>query len=357
MLINISAHALRRFNYIYGMNNTTFNERLRQVILLAIVIVLAILFIGQLYIFLPGVLGGVTLYILSRRLYFQLIYKRKWKKGWTALLFIFAYIIIISIPIYFSIKLVSPKINAMISNPDEIMKGIKVFSDKVKSLTGMELFNDQTTTNLSKKISEIIPGLLNSTATVFTNLIMMFFLLYYMLVSGREIERYITRIIPLKPQNIDQLARETRIMIKANALGIPIICIVQGVTAAIGYCIFGIHDWAMWGFITGVFAFFPLVGTMIVWVPLVVFQLASGQTWPAVGLAIYSIVVTGNVDYITRLGLMKRMGDVHPVVTVIGVIIGLSLFGFIGLIFGPLLVSYFIVLIKIYMNEFTNEEI
>lgn len=338
------------------MNNATFNDRLRQVVLFALIVVLAILFVGQLYIFLPGLLGGVTLYILSRRWYFQLIFKRKWKKGWTALLFIFGYIIIISIPVYFSIKLVTPKINAIISNPGQIMDGIRVFSDKIKGLTGIELFTPQTTTNLSKKISEIIPGLLNSTANVLTNLIMMFFLLYYMLVSGREIERYLNRIIPLKPENIDQLARETRVMIKANALGIPIICLVQGCTAAIGYWIFGLEDWAMWGFITGVFAFFPLVGTMIVWVPLVVFQVASGHTWPAIGLGIYSIIVTGNVDYITRLGLMKRMGDVHPVITVIGVIIGLGLFGFIGLIFGPLLVSYFIVLVKIYMNEFTKEE-
>jgi predicted PurR-regulated permease PerM len=338
------------------MNNATFNDRLRQVVLFALIVVLAILFVGQLYIFLPGLLGGVTLYILSRRWYFQLIFKRKWKKGWTALLFIFGYIIIISIPVYFSIKLVTPKINAIISNPGQIMDGIRVFSDKIKGLTGIELFTPQTTTNLSKKISEIIPGLLNSTANVLTNLIMMFFLLYYMLVSGREIERYLNRIIPLKPENIDQLARETRVMIKANALGIPIICLVQGCTAAIGYWIFGLEDWAMWGFITGVFAFFPLVGTMIVWVPLVVFQVASGHTWPAIGLGIYSIIVTGNVDYITRLGLMKRMGDVHPVITVIGVIIGLGLFGFIGLIFGPLLVSYFIVLVKIYMNEFTKDE-
>ena len=67
---------------------------------------------------------------------------------------------------------------------------------------------------------------------------------------------------------------------------------------------------------------------------------------------IYSIVVTGNVDYITRLGLLKKIGNVHPMITVLGVIVGLKLFGFMGLIFGPLLISYFIILLKIYMNEF-----
>ena len=177
-----------------------------------------------------------------------------------------------------------------------------------------------------------------------------------MLVNGKEIERYLNKVIPLKRHNVNQLASETKLMIRANAIGIPIICIVQGIFATLGYWIFGVDDWALWGFVTGVFAFFPLVGTMIVWVPIMVYMLASGITWPAIGLGIYSIIVTGNVDYITRLGLLKKMGNVHPLITVIGVIAGLNLFGFMGLIFGPLLVSYFIVLVKIYFNEFSQTE-
>ncbi len=184
---------------------------------------------------------------------------------------------------------------------------------------------------------------------------MMFFLLYYLLVSGKEIEKYLNHIIPLKPENVVKLGIETDIMIRANALGIPIICFVQGVFAAIGYLIFGVENWGMWGFITGVFAFFPLVGTMIIWVPLVIYLYSTNQNFTATGLTIYSIVVTGNVDYITRLGLLKKLGNVHPMITVLGVIVGLQLFGFMGLIFGPLLISYFIILLKIYINEFTNK--
>ena len=156
------------------------------------------------------------------------------------------------------------------------------------------------------------------------------------------------------------LAAETKRIVKANALGIPLISIIQGVTATLGYFIFGVKGFALWGFLTGVCAFFPVVGTMIVWVPLVVYMYTLDQTWQATGLLLYSVIVTGNVDYISRITIMKKMGDVHPVVTVLGVIVGLGLFGFIGLIFGPLLVSYVIVLFKIYMSEFvdtTPEEI
>lgn len=333
--------------------NHQFNNRLRQLLLLTLIVVLAILLVSELYIFLPGLLGGITLYILSRTLYFRLIFKRKWKKGWTALLFMLAYIIIISIPVYFSIKLVSPTINNIIENQDKVMQDLREFSANVKEHTGIQLFSEENTRSVTQKISAFVPKLLNSTASVFTNLLMMFFLLYYLLVSGRDVEKYLNRIIPLKPANIDILASETKSMIRANALGIPIICIVQGATAALGYWIFGVKDWGMWGFITGVFAFFPIVGTMIVWVPIVISMFAAGNNWMATGLMLYSIIVTGNVDYITRIGLLRKMGNVHPMVTVLGVIVGLGLFGFIGLIFGPLLVSYFIILVKIYMNEFT----
>jgi predicted PurR-regulated permease PerM len=141
-------------------------------------------------------------------------------------------------------------------------------------------------------------------------------------------------------------------MVKANALGIPVICIIQGCFAALGYWIFGVESWGMWGFLTGLFAFFPLVGTMIIWVPLVLMMYSEGTNWQALGLLLYSVLVTGNVDYIARLGLMKKMGNVHPLITVFGVIVGLKLFGFIGLVFGPLLISYLVVLLKIYINEF-----
>ncbi len=333
--------------------NITFNNRLRQLILLLLIIFLICIFIIQLSSFLPGLLGGVTLYILSRNLYFRLIFKRKWKKGWTALLIMLCYIIIISLPVYFCITLVSPKVTQLMENPDQITNSLKVVSAKVKEATGMQLFNEQTTSNLTQKISAAIPQFLNSTLNVLTNLIIMFFILYYLLYSGREVEKYLNHVIPFEQKNVDKLAKETKMMVKANALGIPVICIVQGGVAALGYWIFGIEDWGMWGFVTGVFAFFPIVGTMIVWVPLVLFMFASGQNWEAWGLTFYSFLVTGNVDYITRLGLLKRMGNVHPVLTVIGVIVGLNLFGFMGLIFGPLLVSYFIIMCKIYMNEFT----
>ena len=336
--------------------NTTFNDRLRQLFLLFLIILLGYLLLAEMYIFLPGLLGGITLYILTRSLYFNCVYKHKWKKGGTALLFMLVSLLLISIPIYVSVALISPKINEIIHNQDKIIQGVKVFSAKVTELTGFNLITDANIRSLSLKVSSYLPKVLNSTLNVATNILMMFFLVYYLWVNGTAIERYLSKMIPLKRHNVISLATETKMMIRANAIGIPVICIVQGIFATLGYWLFNVNDWALWGFLTGIFAFFPLVGTMVIWVPMVLYLLSTGNSWMAIGLGIYSLFITCNVDYVARLSLLKKIGDVHPLVTILGVIVGLSLFGFMGLIFGPLLISYFIILVKIYLNEFANIE-
>lgn len=335
----------------------TFNDRIRQILLLSIIILLAYLVIIELQLFLPGLLGALTLYILSRANYFQLIYNRKWRKGWAAGLFIIYYLFLLGLPIYLAITLISPKINAFLADPNSMIAAAKHSLDTIQKKMGVTLVSEATLTNSLSKLTTFIPGLLNSTANLISNLAIMLFILYNMMVNGREIERLLNQIIPLKQENINMLAAETKRMVRANALGIPLISIIQGLVATLGYFLFGVKEWALWGFLTGAFAFFPVVGTMIVWVPLVLYMFASGDTWHATGLTLYSIVVTGNVDYIARITLLKKMGDVHPVITILGVIVGLGLFGFIGLIFGPLLISYIIVLFKIYMNEFVNKNV
>ncbi len=330
----------------------TFNIRIKQVLLLSLILLLVFLVIRELNIFLPGLLGALTLYILSRSNYFQLVYNRKWKKGWAAGLFILYYLFLIGLPVFLAITLISPKVNAFLENPDAMLESAKGSIATIQQRLGFKFLSEASLSNFLSRLSAFIPTLLNSTANLISNLAIMLFVLYYMLVNGSEIERVMNRLIPLRQENINMLASETKRIVKANALGIPLISIIQGLTATLGYFIFGVSEWGLWGFLTGVFAFFPVVGTMVVWVPLVVYTYAIGDTWQATGLLLYSVIITGNVDYLSRITLLKKMGDVHPVITILGVLVGLGLFGFIGLVFGPLLVSYIIVLFKIYMNEF-----
>jgi len=331
---------------------TTFNNRLRQIILLLVISLLAFLLLKEFAVFLPGFLGAITLYILLRESYFNLTYKKKWSKTLTALLYIVSSIVVIALPIYFSIDILSVKISAILSNPVDLMMKAKIVGEKVHGITGVELMTDENLVAFQKKASTIVPNLINSSAILLSNFAVMFFLLYYLLKNGRDVEKFLFRFIPLKPENVYLLSKETKGMIKANAIGIPVLAIIQGIVATIGYWIFGVKDFGLWGFLTGVFSMIPIVGTAVIWLPLVAYMFSVNETGNATGLLIYAVVLIANIDYVVRLTLLKKFMDVHPLVTIFGVIVGIGLFGFWGVIFGPLLISYFLILVKIYMNEF-----
>ena len=331
---------------------TSFNNHLRQIILLGIIILIGVLLIKHFYIFLPGVLGAITLYILSRKTYFFLIEKKKWRPGWTAFLYIFGYTIIICLPVYLAVVLLIPKLVELFNNPVQLIVAVKTFSQRIMDATGIELYNGDSLQNATKKIAGSLPSFLTGTANFITNLLLMFFVLYYMLVHGTKMEKFLNDFIPLKESNREILGNETTLMIRANAIGIPLLAIIQGLVGMLGFYIFGINDYGVWGFLTGVASLIPIIGTGLIWVPLTVFLLATNQTWQGIGLGIYSLAILTNIDYVARITVLRKIGDVHPLITIFGVIVGLSMFGFLGLVFGPLLVSYFIVLVKIYRNEF-----
>jgi predicted PurR-regulated permease PerM len=135
-------------------------------------------------------------------------------------------------------------------------------------------------------------------------------------------------------------------------VGIPAICVVQGLCGFLCYWIAGIKEPGFWGVITGFTALIPVVGTGLVWVPAAVYLLIIGHSWQGVFVIVYGALILGSMDNVVRFVLAKKMADVHPIVTVLGVILGLQYFGFLGLIFGPLLISYFIILLRIYYVEY-----
>ncbi|MEI7735995.1 MAG: hypothetical protein WCI49_11040, partial [Ferruginibacter sp.] len=156
----------------------SFNNRLRQLALLLIIALLAVLLLKQLYIFLPGFLGAITLYILTRNWFQQLTQKKKWNKGLTAILLIIGCVIIVAIPVYITVIMVTPKISSLLNNQQEVIQGLQIFFDKLETSTGIKIFSNENTRSVAAKISSSIPDVLNSTATEFINLLMLFFILY-----------------------------------------------------------------------------------------------------------------------------------------------------------------------------------
>ncbi len=331
-------------------------DRLKQGFFIFLILCLGGLLFWKVSGFFPAFLGALTLYVLMRPAVFYLVYRRRWKKSLTALVLIFISFILLLVPLALIVNMMSGKVTYVVEHSSQIMEGIRGLAEKVRIITRFDLFSDDTIQKLQGAIANFLPRFLGSTFNGLTTLVIMYFVLYFMLTDARRMERTLYEYIPLKEQNVLRLGKEVKDMVFSNAVGIPLLAIVQAVFGMLGYWIFGIADFAFWAVVTGFMSVIPMIGTAAVWIPLSIFLIANGMTWRGIGLAIYGIVVIGNLDNVFRFIWQKKIADVHPLVTAFGVLIGINLFGFIGIVFGPLLISIFMLLLRIYHDEFVVQK-
>ncbi|KAA2245032.1 AI-2E family transporter [Chitinophaga agrisoli] len=328
------------------------NARLKQIFFLLIIILWGVLLFSELYGLFPGLLGALSLYILSRKWMLLLVEQRKWRKSLAAALLMVLSFIIILLPFGLLINMLTTKVSYAISHSSELVQGIETVNKRLQDATGFNLLTEARLQKFQESLGSFLPMFLGATFNTVTAIAIMYFVLYFMLVYAREMEDGLYEYIPLKDENVIRLGMELKTMIFANAVGIPLIAIIQGIVALIGYFIFKVPQPVFWFVVTSFTAMLPIIGAAAVYVPMGIFLIADGHTWQGLGVLIYGFVVVGASDNIFRFLLAKKIGDVHPLITVFGVIVGVNLFGFIGLIFGPLLISMFILLIQIYSNEF-----
>ncbi|WP_418313798.1 AI-2E family transporter, partial [Porphyromonas sp.] len=176
--------------------------------------------------------------------------------------------------------------------------------------------------------------------------------LYFMLRGYDQFEAAVEELLPFTECNKKTVSNETISIVKSNAIGIPLLAIVQGVFAYIGYLIFGVNNALLFAVLTTFTTIIPVLGTMIVWIPIAVVMGINGDWLNAILLALYGFIVIGGVDNVARLLLQKQMANIHPLITIFGVFIGLSLFGFWGVIFGPLILSLIVLFINLYRHDF-----
>ncbi|MCD6064079.1 MAG: family transporter [Flavipsychrobacter sp.] len=328
-------------------------DNLKQFLLIGLIITLGYTLGSELYIFFPGVLGAITLYILMRQKFFELTVIKNWKKWLTALLFILIAIVIFVLPIAAILQVLLPKFTGFLADESQLNTILETLSKKLRGISPRFAINEEQIRTMVQRATTSVPTVLNATLNMLTNAILAFFLLYYMLVDGRKMEYTVQKYIPLKDTNIDDIWEATRVMVVSNAIGIPVLAASQAIVSILGYYMFGIEEYVLWGVITGVFSLVPIIGTAVVWIPLCVYLYAIDRSGQGTGLLLYSLLITGSVDNILRFTILRRLGDIHPITTALGIMVGIPLFGFMGFIFGPMLISYFLLLVKIYRVEFS----
>ncbi|KUJ51895.1 AI-2E family transporter [Chryseobacterium sp. JAH] len=329
---------------------------IKQIALLAIILILAALICFNLALFIPSVLGAITIYVVCRKYNFYLQEEKKWKPWASALVLMLASLVIIILPIYFIADLLIEKLG----NAQAYMNKFNVFIDKIHdfvySKTSIDLLSKENMTKLKDTAGRFSTTALSGTFNTLTVVLSMYFILYFMFERPRLFERILASAAPLKRANVSMIGEKMRKLIIANAIGIPVVAIGQGIIALIGYFIFGAPSPILLFALTAAASMIPIVGAAIIYVPICIFMIAEGQTGPGIGLGIYCLIVVGLTDNILRFTLLKRLEDIHPLNTVFGIIMGMKLFGFMGLVFGPILVSFTLLLIQVYRNEFSDDD-
>lgn len=325
----------------------------KAILFLALLLVLIILV--ELKYFLSGLLGAITLYVLTRKLYLKLVEERKQNKNLSITLIIFLIIITFAVPLWIILEILIPKINEFLSDRDAILdkfNSIRILIENNEFLKRFDLtFSDDKVLQLVNKIVSYIPSTVQWVGQTFANIFTALFILYFMLINARTMESRFKELLPVSKESKKFFMRENAALITSNAYGIPILGLAQGVIAMIGYSIFGVHNAIFWGLLTGAASIVPVLGTMFIYIPVCVYQIASGDVSGGLFLTLYCLVLVGGIDNILRFTLLKQMADIHPLITVFGVVLGLKIFGVMGLVFGPVMLSLPGILFKIFKIE------
>lgn len=324
----------------------------RRAASLLIIIGLGIFLAYSLSSFLTAVLSAIIFYVLMKPLMKFFVIKKRWSKTWSVILLLLLSLILFLGPCWTLYGLLASKINYALTHSTELIDGLKQMDDYIFRLTEIRILSDDMLKKLQEIAANVIPQILGATADMLATIGMMYFILYYMLINFGKAEKMLGDLLPVEEEKALRFSEELESAVFSNVLGAPVLAILQGLCAGLGFWIFGLEEPWFWGAISGFMSFIPIVGTAAVWIPAGIYQLVNGENWQGIGILVFGAVVITNIDNVFRFTLQKKFADVHPLVTVLGVIVGLKYFGITGIVFGPLLISYFLLMIKMYREEY-----
>lgn len=325
--------------------------------LIAIILALGVILFLEFIPFLSGILGASTIYLMVRSQMRYLTQKRHFKHGMAAMLLLGETILCFLIPLSLAAWLFLNKLQNINLDPNIYISSVHQFSDLIQEKTGYDLLDKDNLLSAVSILPKIGQVLVGSISSLSINVLVLIFVLYFMLIGGKRMENYVYDILPFSDGNKKNVLNEINNIVRSNAIGIPLLGVIQGIIALLGYFIFQTPDPLLFGLLTCFATIIPIIGTSLVWFPLAVYLALSGNWINALGLSAYAVLVISNIDNFIRLILQKKMADIHPLTTIFGVVIGLSLFGFMGVIFGPLLLSIFILCINIFKKEYLDGDV
>ncbi len=320
--------------------------------------------------FIGALVLAFTLAIVFHPLYRKLRSGFQNHHGVAALLTILIILVVVLVPLTFlSVQVFQEGSDfyfEKLTRPD-----IPVFQERILSLSqwfpGSERQLTEWSANLNQYLQQGLIWLLEHVGVVFSSIAQLLFnlfisliALYYLFKQGGQLKARLVSISPLSDHFDADITGRLQSTVSSVIRGVIVVAIVQALLAGTGFAIFGIPSPALWGTLAMLAAFIPGIGTALVMIPAVIYLFATGHIGSAIGLAIWGVAVVGLVDNFLSPYLVGRGVKIHPFLILLSVLGGLALFGPLGFLLGPLVISFLFALLDIYpiliLKEHTHEQ-
>lgn len=240
-------------------------------------------------------------------------------------------------------------------NPEDYSALFEKLSPSLKAKADLTL--QHLSRDLLAKLTEILPSLFAAASHLVVSLFVMFFVMYYIFINIHYVLIRSAEYLPFKQSNAIWLVHQFEHISKAILVGQIMVSSLQGLMGGIGFYLFGLPDAVLWGIVMAVLSLVPVVGTSLIWLPAGVYLLAHHEYYPGVGLLLWGAIIVSHIDNFVRPRLGMRLGNINPVVMLLGAFAGLEFFGIVGVVLGPFLLAFFLLLLQVYRQEYLGHPV
>ena len=220
--------------------------------------------------------------------------------------------------------------------------------------TNLNQVREEAVGALGRPFTRGAVGVLSGLFALGFGFLVMLATLYFLYRDGEKIRALAIDLSPLRVEETTRVLDTLRSTAFAAVVGGLATALIQGALGGIAFTITGVDAPVLWGFVMAVLSLLPVGGSAFVWAPVMTYFFLDGHPGKGWFLLVWGVAVIGSSDNFLRPWLMRRTGagEVHPLLLFFAIISGIGLFGVSGLVFGPLLVAFVLVVIRIFQENF-----
>lgn len=330
------------------------DKAIREISAIAVIIIFGILVFFAVKPLLFAVLWGLILGYIFIPIYNRINKKVK-NDIFSATLTVILAILIILIPLWFIIPLMIQQIFEVYTYTQTI--DLRGFIDSLFPAATSE-FLAQTSASLNTMIGRLASAAMGALIELSLDLPLLLveifvaaFVFFFTLKDSEKLKEFVRSISPLNKAKERVVIKQFKDITYSIIYGRFVVGVVQGLLAGLGFLIFGINGALVLTVLALLFSVLPFLGTFIVWIPIAIYLFTLGNIPIAIAFTLYNLIVVSNVDNLLLAYIVSKRTTLSPVFALLSSIGGLFLFGVIGIILGPLIFAYFIILVDLYRNK------